>query len=210
MGVVSEAGPAPAFQWLFLLKFRDKRVQEAKTVCDLFYHPNPKLQSEYSPVSENWNNPQVTLLSIVTTTHHNHIALSWVFLTFVTCSTKVTEFYIASNKCCGGLGMGLAVKPFQCDYWEITFSHSRHNPENFIPCRGIFQTRLLMHDSNYEALTQKEEGGRRRTWREMGGGKEVMYVTACVEDGSRRGGEKERGWRRMRMIFPSICLFIHH
>ena len=37
-----------------------------------------------------------------------------------------------------------------------------------------------------------------------------MYVTACVEDGGRRGGEKERGWRRMRMIFPSICLFIHH
>ena len=60
---------------------------------------------------------------------------------------------------------------------------------------------------NYEALTQKEEGG--GTWR-WGGGKEVMYVTACVEDGGRRGGEKERGWRRMRMIFPSICLFIHH
>ena len=39
--------------YMVLLKFRDKRLQEAKTVCDLFYHPNPKLQSEYSPVSEN-------------------------------------------------------------------------------------------------------------------------------------------------------------
>ena len=29
-----------------LLKFRDKRVQEAENVSDLFYHPNPKLQSE--------------------------------------------------------------------------------------------------------------------------------------------------------------------
>ena len=29
-----------------LLKFRDKRVQEAKTISDLFYHPNSKLQSK--------------------------------------------------------------------------------------------------------------------------------------------------------------------
>ena len=31
---------------MVLLKFRDKRVQEAKSVSDLFYHPNSKLQSE--------------------------------------------------------------------------------------------------------------------------------------------------------------------
>ena len=29
-----------------LLRFRDKWVQEAKSISDLFYHPNPKLQSE--------------------------------------------------------------------------------------------------------------------------------------------------------------------
>ena len=29
-----------------LLKLRDKRMQKAKSVSDLFYHPNPKLQSE--------------------------------------------------------------------------------------------------------------------------------------------------------------------
>ena len=29
-----------------LLKFRDKRTHEAKSVSELFYHPNPKLQSE--------------------------------------------------------------------------------------------------------------------------------------------------------------------
>ena len=34
------------YSLVVLLKFRDKRVQEAKTVSDLFYHPNPKLQSE--------------------------------------------------------------------------------------------------------------------------------------------------------------------
>ena len=34
------------YSLVVLLKFRDKRVQEAKTVSELFYHPNPKLQSE--------------------------------------------------------------------------------------------------------------------------------------------------------------------
>ena len=34
------------YSLVVLLKFRGKRVQEAKSVCDLFYHPNPKLQSE--------------------------------------------------------------------------------------------------------------------------------------------------------------------
>ena len=34
------------YSLVVLLKFRDKRVQEAKSVSDLFYHPNPKLQSE--------------------------------------------------------------------------------------------------------------------------------------------------------------------
>ena len=34
------------YSLVVLLKLRDKRVQEAKSVCDLFYHPNPKLQSE--------------------------------------------------------------------------------------------------------------------------------------------------------------------
>ena len=34
------------YSQVVLLKFRDRRVQEAKSVCDLFYHPNPKLQSE--------------------------------------------------------------------------------------------------------------------------------------------------------------------
>ena len=34
------------YSLVVLLKFRDKRVQEAKTVSDLFYHPHPKLQSE--------------------------------------------------------------------------------------------------------------------------------------------------------------------
>ena len=34
------------YSLVVLLKFRDKRVQEAKTVSDLFYHPNPKLQLE--------------------------------------------------------------------------------------------------------------------------------------------------------------------
>ena len=36
------------YSLVVLLKFRDKRVQEAKSVSDLFYHPNPKLQSEIS------------------------------------------------------------------------------------------------------------------------------------------------------------------
>ena len=31
---------------LVLLKFRDRRVQDAKSVSDLFYYPNPQLQSE--------------------------------------------------------------------------------------------------------------------------------------------------------------------
>ena len=34
------------YSLVVLLKFRDKRVQEAKSVSDLFYHPNQKLQSE--------------------------------------------------------------------------------------------------------------------------------------------------------------------
>ena len=34
------------YSLVVLLKFQDKRVQEAKSVSDLFYHPNPKLQSE--------------------------------------------------------------------------------------------------------------------------------------------------------------------
>ena len=34
------------FSLVVLLKFRDKRVQEAKNMSDLFYHPHPKLQSE--------------------------------------------------------------------------------------------------------------------------------------------------------------------
>ena len=34
------------YSLVVLLKFRDKRVQEAKSVSDLFYHPSPKLQSE--------------------------------------------------------------------------------------------------------------------------------------------------------------------
>ena len=34
------------YSLVVLLKLRDKRVQEAKSVTDLFYHPNPKLQSE--------------------------------------------------------------------------------------------------------------------------------------------------------------------
>ena len=34
------------YSLVVLLKFRDKRVQEAKTVSDLFYHPNPKLHLE--------------------------------------------------------------------------------------------------------------------------------------------------------------------
>ena len=34
------------YSLVVLLKFRDKRVQEAKSVSDLFYHPNPKLLSE--------------------------------------------------------------------------------------------------------------------------------------------------------------------
>ena len=34
------------FVLVVLLKFRDKRVQEAKRISDLFYHPHPQLQSE--------------------------------------------------------------------------------------------------------------------------------------------------------------------
>ena len=34
------------YSLVVLLKFRDKRVQKAKTIFDLFYHPNPKLRSE--------------------------------------------------------------------------------------------------------------------------------------------------------------------
>ena len=34
------------YSLVVLLKFRDKRVHEAKTVSDLFYHPYPKFQSE--------------------------------------------------------------------------------------------------------------------------------------------------------------------
>ena len=34
------------YSLVVLLKFRDKRVQEAKTVSDLFYHPHSKLQSD--------------------------------------------------------------------------------------------------------------------------------------------------------------------
>ena len=34
------------YSLVVLLKFRDKRVQQARNIFDLFYHPNPKLQSE--------------------------------------------------------------------------------------------------------------------------------------------------------------------
>ena len=34
------------YSLVVLLRFRDKRMQEAKSVSDLFYHPNPKLQSD--------------------------------------------------------------------------------------------------------------------------------------------------------------------
>ena len=34
------------YSLVVLLRFRDKRVQEAKSISDLFYHPNLKLQSE--------------------------------------------------------------------------------------------------------------------------------------------------------------------
>ena len=34
------------YSLVVLLKFRDKRVQEAKSISKLFYHPNSKLQSE--------------------------------------------------------------------------------------------------------------------------------------------------------------------
>ena len=34
------------YSLLVLLNFRDKRVQEAQSISDLFYHPHPKLQSE--------------------------------------------------------------------------------------------------------------------------------------------------------------------
>ena len=34
------------YSLVVLLKFQDKRVQDAKSVSDLFYHPHPKLQSE--------------------------------------------------------------------------------------------------------------------------------------------------------------------
>ena len=36
------------YSLVLLLKFRDKRVQEAKSISDLFYHPNSTLQSEIS------------------------------------------------------------------------------------------------------------------------------------------------------------------
>ena len=34
------------YSLVVLLKFRDKRVQEARRISDLFYHPHPQLQSE--------------------------------------------------------------------------------------------------------------------------------------------------------------------
>ena len=34
------------YSLVVLLKFRDKRMQEAKSVFDLFHYPHPKLQSE--------------------------------------------------------------------------------------------------------------------------------------------------------------------
>ena len=34
------------YSLVVLLKFRDKRVQEAKSISDLFYHPHPKLRSD--------------------------------------------------------------------------------------------------------------------------------------------------------------------
>ena len=34
------------YSLVVMLKFRDKRVQEAKNISDLFYHPHPQLQSE--------------------------------------------------------------------------------------------------------------------------------------------------------------------
>ena len=34
------------FSLVVLLKFRDKRIQEANSIFELFYHPNPKLQSD--------------------------------------------------------------------------------------------------------------------------------------------------------------------
>ena len=36
------------YSQVILLKFRDKRVQEAKSVSDLFYYPLPELQSDIS------------------------------------------------------------------------------------------------------------------------------------------------------------------
>jgi len=34
------------FSLVVLLKFRDKKVQDAKSISDLFYYPLPELQSE--------------------------------------------------------------------------------------------------------------------------------------------------------------------
>ena len=34
------------YSLVVLLRFRDKRMQEVKSISDLFYHPNPKLQSD--------------------------------------------------------------------------------------------------------------------------------------------------------------------
>ena len=50
MGGVSEVGPCTSFSseysLVVLLKFRDKRTHEARTVADLFYYPLPELQSD--------------------------------------------------------------------------------------------------------------------------------------------------------------------
>ena len=34
------------YSLVVLLNFQDKQMKEAKSISDLFYHPNPKLQSE--------------------------------------------------------------------------------------------------------------------------------------------------------------------
>ena len=73
---------------------------------------------------------------------------------FVTCTTKLAQnffTYLETNAV--GAGNGASCQTIPTSTSSI-FAYSRHNPANFIPYSSIFQTRLLMHDSNYEALTQ--------------------------------------------------------
>ena len=96
-----------------------------------------------------------------------------------------------------GLEMGLAVKPFQ--HQLVVSLHSRHNPANFIPYSSIFQTRLLMHDSNYEALTQV-------SCRKASKGQ--MLRRSFKGDGYRRGGERREDiWGERQSI--RILLWWH-